>query len=388
MSPAPNRVVEIPPTRPSSGSSHLVDGSPCAPNPLDIDALHGALEAAGLVQAAGEPEPKDGPPEAAAAKPGSRRQRRAELTVRDEPRPDYDLTAALASEGFGFAPGTFKAEALRWLYERAFGEGTTVLAAWAGDRKVGQIALVHQSLAAAAGPTEPAVALVDLFILKAFRSRAAMAALYGAVEAFCRERGIRFIVAVPNENAAGVNTRYLQLAEAAKLEIRVGLAGLPQPWTRVDSHRVADLDPARGRDILGAHCGGAGTGLVWTGERLWERLQKPGAGYALHAGRDLLLVSAPRRQGRAPHTMLCALLARPGTRPGRGAVSAVVSAACRLHGRPLFVYAGINAGVPLPGVLLPARLRPSPMILQMRDFRPEAPALAISRFEALDFDFV
>lgn len=385
MAPAPDRIAGIPPADASTGP---IDGSSCAPHPRGIDALRDALEAAGLVQAAGAPGPEDRLPEVAAARPTSRRQRKAELTVRWEPRPDYDLTAALASEGFGFAPGTFDAEALRWLYERAFGEGTTVLAAWAGDRKVGQIALVHQSLAAAGGPIEPAVALVDLFILKAFRSRAAMAALYGAVEDLCRERGIRFIVAVPNENAAGVNTRYLQLALAAKLEIRVGLAGLPRPWSRVDSHRVADLDPARGRDILGAFCGRTGSGLVWTGERLWERLQKPGAGYALHAGRDLLLVSAPRRQGRAPHTMLCALLARPGTRPGRGAVSAVVSAACRLHGRPLFVYAGLNAGVPLPGVLLPARLRPSPMILQVRDFRPEAPPLAISRFEALDFDFV
>ena len=381
MASALNRVAAIPPVPPSREASDAVDAR--VRPPLDIEAIHGALEAAGFVQVPAA----DPAPEAAVARPAGRRQRKAELTVHREPQLDYDLTAALACEGFGVAPGTFEPEALRWLYERAFGDGTTVLAAWAGERKVGHIALVHQTLSAG-GRTEPAVALIDLFILKAFRSRAAMGALYGAVEAFCRERGIRFIVAVPNENAAGVNTRYLQLALAAKLEIRVGLAGLPRPWTRVESHRVADLDPARGREILAGHCGGEGTGLLWTGERLWERLQKPGADYAIHAGRDLLLVSAPRRQGRAPHTMLCALLARPGTRPARGAVAAVVSAACRLHGRPLFVYAGINAAVPLPGILLPARLRPSPMILQTRDFRPEAPPLAFSRFEALDFDFV
>ena len=82
-----------------------------------------------------------------------------------------------------------------------------------------------------------------------------------------------------------------------------------------------------------------------------------------------------------------ALLPRPGATPARRDVGAVVSAACRLHRRPLFVYAGINGGVPLPGMLLPGRLRPSPMILQLRDFAEGAPPFAPSRFEAIDFDF-
>ncbi len=320
-----------------------------------------------------------------AAKPG-RRDRSAALEIRREAAVDVDETAALAAEGFGVPAGTFKPEVLRWLYGRAFSDGTTVLAAHAGDRKVGHIALVHQTIALA-GRTEPAVALVDLFILKAYRSRAAIAALYGAVEALCVERGIRFIVAVPNGNAAGVNVRHLQLAEAARLDIRAGLSGLPLPWRRVTSHRVADLDAEEARGILSPYCGAPGAGLLWTSDRLWARLAKPGAGYALHAGRDVLLVSAPRSDRRASHTLLCALLARPGSAPRRRDVAAVVSAACRLHRRPLFVYAGINDALPLPGLLLPARLRPSPMILQLRDFDPAAPPLVFSRFEPLDFDF-
>ena len=327
---------------------------------------------------------------AAAAPEDGRRPRRAGLAVAIEAAPDYDETAALAAEGFGVAPGAFRPENLRWLYERAFSDGTTVLAVHAEGRKVGHIALVHQTVVADGRPA-PAVALIDLFILKAFRSRAAMAALYGAVEAFCLEGGIAFIVAVPNVRAAGVNTRYLKLAEAARLDIRVGLAGLPRPWHGVASHRVADLDEPRALALLAPFCGaeGAGDGLLWDAPRLWARLARPGAGYGLHAGRDLLAVSAPRRQGRAPHTMICALLPRPGAAPSRGAVAAVVSAACRLQGRPLFVYAGVNAAVPGPGVLLPERLRPSPMVLQTRDLRaaPAAP-LAVARFEALDFDFV
>lgn len=339
---------------------------------------------------AGAPQGQTSPmPERDGAAPGGeRRPRKADLTIALETARDDDETAALACEGFGVAPGTFRPDVLRWLYDTAFSDGTTVLAAHAGGRKVGHIALVHQTLVVA-GRRESAVALVDLFILKAFRSRAAMAALYGAVEALCLDRRIGFIVAVPNVKAAGVNARYLKLAEAARLDIRVGLAGLPRPWHRIASHRVAELDPDRGQALLEPFCGGDGAGLLWTAPRLWARLGRPGAGYALHAGRDLLVVSAPRRQGRAPHTMICALLARPGAAPGRGAVAAAVSAACRLHGRPLFVYAGLNAAVPRPGLLLPERLRPSPMVLQTRDLRPEpASPLAVARFEAIDFDFI
>ncbi len=369
--------------------------------PRDVHALQDALRA-GFASAEPAPPAAAAPP-AEPARPvapapagdeppaPARRARKAGLAVAVEPVLDYALTAQLATDGFGAAPGTFTAEALRWLYETAFSDGTTVLAAHADGAKVGHIALVHQTVSVA-GRLERAVALIDLFILKAFRSRSAMAALYGAVEAFCRDQGIRFILAVPNEKAAGVNTRYLKLADAATLDIRVGLSGLPRPWNRVASHRVAshrvaDLAAARGAEILARYCGAAGDGLLWTGERLWARLQRPGAGYAVHAGRDVLAVSAPRRQGRAPHTMICALLARPGTAPGAADVGAVVAAACRLHRRPLFVYLGLNAALPRPGLLLPARLRPSPMVLQARDLS-EAGPLAVSRFEALDFDFL
>lgn len=344
-----------------------------------------ALEAAGFVRAQAPAAPPEEPARAAAGRSG-RRARGAGLEIALEPVLDYAETAALATEGFGAAPGTFEPARLRWLYERAFSGGTTVLAARIGARKVGQIALLHQSVAVA-GRDERAVALIDLFLLKEFRSRAAMAALYGAVEAFCVAEGVRFIVAVPNGKAAGVNVRHLKLAEAARLDIRVGLSGWPVLGPRVASHRVADLDPGRGRAMLAPFCGHPGSCLLWTPDRLWDRLGRPDGGYALHLGRDVLLVSAPRSGRRAAHTLLCALFPRAGSSPGRRDVAAAVSAACRLHRRPLFVYAGRNDALASPGWLLPARLRPSPMVLQMRDFAPDRPAPSLSRFEPLDFDF-
>ena len=366
---------------------HAVD--PAAPHEAEspalnlsrIDGLNDVLVAAGRATRGAA----DAAAETAAA-PRRRRERDAVLTVREEHGIDFADTAALAAEGFDAAPGTFTPDGLRWLYERAFTDGTTVFALRDGERKVGHIALVHHTLRVG-GRHETAVALVDLFILKAFRSRAAMAALYGAVERFCLERGVGFILAVPNGKAAPINVRHLKLAEAARLEIRVGLGGAPIPLRGVRSWRVADLDPVRALDLLGRYCGNTGDGLLWTSERLWARLAKPGADYALHLRDDLMLVSASRSGRRAPHTMLCAMMPRPGAAPGRLDVAAVVGAACRLHRRPLFVYAGVNGDVPLPGLLLPERMRPSPMVLQLRDLRPDAVPAAFRRFEPLDFDF-
>ncbi len=88
-----------------------------------------------------------------------------------------------------------------------------------------------------------------------------------------------------------------------------------------------------------------------------------------------------------PHALICALLPRPGATVRRRDVAAATAAACRTQRRPLFVYAGLNDAVPLPGLLLPARLRPSPMVLQMRDLARGALPVRMQRFEAIDFDF-
>ncbi len=168
---------------------------------------------------------------------------------------------------------------------------------------------------------------------------------------------------------------------------RGGAAGDPRGPGRLRRARPPRRQPPRGGSrprTRAAPCSTAiaGTGprgLLWTGARLWDRLRSPAPATALHATGDLLLVSAPRRDRRAAHTLLCALLPRPGARPGRREVAAAVSAACRMHRRPVFVYAGINDAVPLPGLLLPARYRPSPMILQMRDFAPGPDGRAAAR---------
>ena len=308
-----------------------------------------------------------------------------DLDIRHEPVLDYEETARLAADGFGLPQGSFQPQKLRRLYEHAFAHGTTVLSAYAGDSKVGQVALVHQAVSVD-GTTEQAVALMDLFILKAFRSREAMAALYGEVERFCLRDGIRFIIGVPNQNGARVNVRYLKLAPFLKLDIR---AGIGRPWTGkgVRSTLLGDLDQREATEVLSRYVPYAGTGLQWTGEALWERLAGGNARFGLHSTDDLLLISSPRVTRRLPHTLLCGFLARPGANVRPADVTAVTAAACALHRRPLYVYAGVNRQVPLPGLSLPERLRPSPMVVQIRDFAPGPAPVAFTHFELLDFDF-
>lgn len=308
------------------------------------------------------------------------------LVVRQEHDISYEETATLAAAGFGMPPGSFDPVRLRWLYERAFSNGTTVLSLYAGDRKVGQVALLHQSVNID-GRLETAIALVDLFILKEFRSRDAMADLYGEVERFCRDTGVRFIIAVPNAKGAKVNVRYLRLADFLRLDIR---AGFCRPWRgrRVGvSASLGKLGRPASLDLFAKFLPSEVSGLFWTPESLWERLQNSDASYGIHTTEDLLLISSPRTTRHVPHTLVCALMPRPGAHVGRQDVSSLARAACALHRRPLFVYAGVNRDVPLPGVTLPERLRPSAMMVQARDFAPGAAPVRFDRFELLDFDF-
>ena len=49
------------------------------------------------------------------------------VTVSEETAVDYELTAKIATEAFALGDVHFSAERIKWLYERSFGRGTTVL---------------------------------------------------------------------------------------------------------------------------------------------------------------------------------------------------------------------------------------------------------------------
>jgi hypothetical protein len=310
------------------------------------------------------------------------------VTVSEETAVDYELTAQIATDAFDTAHVHFSPDRIKWLYERSFGRGTTVLAAIDDGRKIGQIALVGQTVCVD-GEICPAIQLVDLFILQAYRSAQLVRRLYKEVERICVERNIRYILALPNDKSVLLNARFLKLSPLLWLPIRAGVSlRRPTPSRLRYSGLLRSMTRAQAVELLAAFaCPAAENGLRWDGDTLFDRLDDPTRDYAVHATADLLLVSSSRKTGAIAYTALCAFFARPQASTSRDDIHELVRAACRLSKTPVFVYAGTNASLPQPpGIGLPARLR-RPILVQLRDIRAETHAVHFDRFQLIDSDF-
>jgi hypothetical protein len=127
----------------------------------------------------------------------------------------------------------------------------------------------------------------------------------------------------------------------------------------------------------------------WTTDFLRWRLSNPDAQYVMHVGPHALAIST-RDRGPAgvPAAVLCKVLPRPGaTLPV--AASPYVTAACRAHRAPVCVYGGWNAHVKVRGITIPARFRPSPLVVVFKSFdETRAPSrdFRLDTYEFLDID--
>ena len=198
------------------------------------------------------------------------------VTVSEETAVDYELTAKIATEAFALSDVQFSAERIKWLYERSFGRSTTVLAAMDDGRKVGQIALIGQSICIA-GEVHPAVQLVDLFILQAYRSGQLVRKLYKEVETFCARHNIRYIVALPNEKSVMLNARFLKLSPVLWMPIRAGVS-LRQPTSGTIAHTGLLKSMSRGQamDLFAPFtCPADENGSHWDANTLFDRLDDP-----------------------------------------------------------------------------------------------------------------
>jgi len=308
------------------------------------------------------------------------------VTVLEEQTVDYELTARIATEAFAAENVHFSADRIKWLYERGFGRGATVLAAIDDGRKIGQVAMVGQTVCIN-GELVPAIQLVDLFILQAYRSAQLVRKLYREVEQLCAARGIRYLLALPNDKSVLLNARYLKLAPLLSMPIRVGLSLLWPAAKLVRSGLLKSMTRQQAIGLLSAFCPATENGLRWDAESLLDRLGDPTRDYAMHATDRLLLISAVRRTAGIPYVALCAFFAKPQVEVTDSDVGQLVRAACRFWRKPLFVYAGINSRLPrLPGMALPARLR-RPILVQLRDISSEAHDVRFDRFQLIDSDF-
>jgi hypothetical protein len=309
------------------------------------------------------------------------------LTAECEPYVNYVATAEMMTLAFAAAE-PIPPERLEWLYDRAFSSGTTVIALRDGQRKVGQIAMVRQRLQLGSD-REAAAQLVDLFIVPGYRGKQSLKLLYDEVRRQFIEQKIRFAIGMPNAKALEVNAHFFQLQPYLTLPFGVGMNfssrisvdGLSLPFDPQDRNRLLPL-------LAQFATTGADNGLVWSETRLFERLSRPSKQYGIHVFGNLLLISSRRRSRGIDHTLLCGFLVRPGHRASHAELENAVRAACLMWGCRLFVYVGVNNKLPrLPGLVLPRRFRPSPMLVQLRDFRPEKASLQLDRYELIDFDY-
>lgn len=311
------------------------------------------------------------------------------VTVSEEKSVDYELTARIATEAFDAKGVHFSADRIKWLYEKSFGQGTTVLSAMDGGRKVGQIALIGQKLCVN-GDVYPSVQLVDLFILQAYRSGQLVRRLYREVEAICAARGIRYLLALPNDKSVHLNAHFLKLRPLLSMRIRAGVSLLrPLPSKLSYSGPFKALAPDEATRLFARFSSpSTENGLRWDGETLARRLADPTRDYAVHATENLLLISSPRKAAGIAYTALCAFFARADATVAKDEVAQLVRAACRFWKKPVFVFAGINDRLPvLPGLAVPARLR-RPILVQLRDVNSETGSVRFDRFQLIDSDFV
>lgn len=309
------------------------------------------------------------------------------LTVACEQTIDYTATAELMTKAFALSEAVPPAR-LRWLYEKSFSSGTTVIALRDGDHKVGQIAMLRQALMMN-GVRETAAQLVDLFIVPGHRGKAALRLLYDEVERQFIQQDIRFAIGMPNAKALGVNAYFFKLQPYRVLPFSVGVC-IRAPGSREGtSLRFDVVDRDRILPLLAEfRTADRDDGLIWNEAILFDRLSRPDHHYGLHVVGNLLLISSRRRSRGIAHTLLCGFFVRPGGRASQGEMDEAVRAACRMWGYPVFVYVGTNDRLPAaPGIVLPERLRPSPMLVQLRDFRPERAPFRFDRYELIDFDY-
>ena len=235
-----------------------------------------------------------------------------ELTAEVDRATDYKETAHLANDVFPV--GGFSAEHLRWLYERC-SQGGTVVSLRADGRKVGQFVLLRQTVNAC-GTAESAVQLVDLFILKDFKSRGTLAMLYGEVARQCEVQGIRFAIGMPNERAIGANEFFFGLKPHLWLDIRAGLAfpGAVSERLLINAPYAQDQVKYYTKWFEPFEPEARENGVAWRSEEICERLNNSTFRYGLHMVENLLLISSPRVRRGIPYKLYCGFMARRGAK--------------------------------------------------------------------------
>jgi hypothetical protein len=310
------------------------------------------------------------------------------ITVSEEGAVDFESTARIATEAFGSKDVVFSPSRMQWLYERGFGRGSSVIAAYDDGKKVGQIVMLHQDIYLDGKPVV-ATQLIDLFILQAYRSPTLVRSLYKEVERLCENKKIRVLITLPNPNSAALNARFLKVRPLLSLPVRAGLSlGWPSRARLKFSTQLKSLSRDDAIDRLSAFVTPRNeNGPHWDAATLFDRISDPTCNYAIHATENLLLVSSSRKTRGISHALLCGFFARADAAVTSGDIRTLIRAACRVWQHHVVVYAGLNKSLPyLPGFAVPERLR-APILVQLRDAASPDGDPRFDRFQLTDSDF-
>jgi hypothetical protein len=119
--------------------------------------------------------------------------------------------------------------------------------------------------------------LVDLFVLQAYRSAQLVSRLYKEVDRICAARGIRYLLALPNDKSVLLNARSLKLAPLLSLPIRAGLSLLWPAAKLLHSGPLKSMPRQQAIGLLSVFSPAIENGLGWDADTLFDRLDDPPA---------------------------------------------------------------------------------------------------------------
>jgi len=293
-----------------------------------------------------------------------------------------------------FLHGLFGVERFRndaylpWFYRQNPEGEATVIVRRDEAGVVGHVAGIHQEYHSRT-QRFGAVFPQNLAVAERARGRGLMMTMNEACfSAWTRAHGDGLVVGMPNTASTPGYTRLL----GCRLVMPLPTFVCPPVWPVLESFESHDATAAfrasPGFDTLADSLDYAPTERLsqrYSKELLRWRLGAPDTRYALHAGRDAVVVSTVSRVRGVPLAVIVKTFRRATAPRKRVPANGAIAAACRYHRAPAAVYAGFSASCEVRGVRVPERYKPAPLNLVVRSARRGFVDPRVVEFDAFEF---
>ncbi|MDA2989431.1 MAG: GNAT family N-acetyltransferase [Actinomycetota bacterium] len=269
---------------------------------------------------------------------------------------------------------------LQWLYTQS-PSGLVIAADHDDDLgRVGHYAVIPQRWLRAGEPALYALSL-NTAVAERARGQGLFTRLARAAYKTSVERGVDAIVGVANENSTPGFIGKLGFRNLGPLPV---IATSARPTRSVP--RIIAADQLPGDDVLNAQASLGDTRRTWDAQELAWRLQAPNETYLAVRLPDALVIACTTKVAGLKFAVILKVFTLPSRDPVD--TSAIVAHVCRATRSPFVVYAGFNPQFRLSGLVVPMRLRPSPLnlIIRSADESQNTDQFIPDCFEFLDFD--